>query len=44
VDAAYAMLAGEGYVVSRGPAGTIVSEENALRMIRRLECTIGKYL
>src|SRR5215469_13107000 len=25
VDAAYAMLAGEGYVVSRGPAGTIVS-------------------
>ena len=22
VDAAYAMLAGEGYVVSRGPAGT----------------------
>jgi len=27
VDAAYAMLAGEGYVVSRGPAGTIVSPE-----------------
>ena len=27
VDAAFAMLAGEGYVVSRGPAGTIVSPE-----------------
>ena len=27
VDAAYAMLAGEGYIVSRGPAGTIVSPE-----------------
>ena len=27
VDAAYAMLAGEGYVVSRGPAGTIVSPD-----------------
>src|SRR5205085_12198975 len=27
VDAAYAMLAGEGYVVGRGPAGTIVSPE-----------------
>src|SRR5215471_9624225 len=25
IDAAYAMLAGEGYVVSRGPAGTMVS-------------------
>jgi len=25
VDAAYALLAGEGYVVGRGPAGTIVS-------------------
>jgi GntR family transcriptional regulator/MocR family aminotransferase len=29
VDAAYAMLAGEGYVVSRGPAGTIVSPDLA---------------
>lgn len=27
VDTAYAMLAGEGYIVSRGPAGTIVSPE-----------------
>ena len=27
VDAAYAMLAGEGYVVSRGPAGTMVSPD-----------------
>jgi GntR family transcriptional regulator/MocR family aminotransferase len=27
VDAAYAILAGEGYVVTRGPAGTIVSPE-----------------
>lgn len=27
VDAAYAMLAGEGYVLSRRPAGTIVSPE-----------------
>ena len=27
VDAAYAMLAGEGYVVSRGPAGTIVTPD-----------------
>src|SRR5262249_11711273 len=27
VDAAYAMLAGEGYVVARGPAGTIVSPD-----------------
>jgi GntR family transcriptional regulator / MocR family aminotransferase len=27
--AAYAMLAGEGYVVSRGPAGTIVSPDLA---------------
>jgi GntR family transcriptional regulator/MocR family aminotransferase len=27
VDTAYAMLAGEGYVVARGPAGTIVSTE-----------------
>jgi GntR family transcriptional regulator / MocR family aminotransferase len=25
VDAAYAMLAGEGYVISRRPSGTIVS-------------------
>src|SRR5215470_10813088 len=25
VDAAYAMLTGEGYVIARGPAGTIVS-------------------
>jgi GntR family transcriptional regulator/MocR family aminotransferase len=29
VDAAYAMLAGEGYVVARGPAGTIVSSDLA---------------
>lgn len=29
VDAAYAMLAGEGYVVSRGSAGTIVSPDLA---------------
>src|SRR5215475_6444403 len=29
VDTAYAMLAGEGYVVSRGPAGTIVSPDLA---------------
>jgi GntR family transcriptional regulator/MocR family aminotransferase len=29
VDAAYAMLAGEGYVVARGPAGTIVSPDLA---------------
>src|SRR5919197_1690503 len=27
VDAAYALLAGEGYVVSRGPAGTVVSPQ-----------------
>jgi GntR family transcriptional regulator/MocR family aminotransferase len=27
VDVAYALLAGEGYVVTRGPAGTIVSPE-----------------
>src|SRR5919205_3628441 len=27
VDAAYAMLAGEGYIVARGPAGTIVSPD-----------------
>jgi GntR family transcriptional regulator/MocR family aminotransferase len=27
VDAAYGMLAGEGYVTSRGPAGTIVSPD-----------------
>src|SRR5579864_1126608 len=27
VDTAYAMLAGEGYVVARGAAGTIVSPE-----------------
>src|SRR5689334_18265574 len=27
VDAAYAMLAGEGYVIARGPAGTIVSPD-----------------
>jgi len=27
VDVAYALLAGEGYVVARGPAGTIVSPE-----------------
>lgn len=27
VDAAYAMLTGEGYVLARGPAGTIVSPE-----------------
>ncbi len=31
VDAAYAMLAGEGYVVSRGPAGTIVSPDLGAR-------------
>ena len=33
VDAAYAMLQGEGYVVSRVPAGTIVSPELALRAL-----------
>ena len=27
IDAAYAMLAGEGYIVARGPAGTIVSPD-----------------
>src|SRR5215472_8377450 len=27
VDVAYALLAGEGYIVARGPAGTIVSPE-----------------
>src|SRR5215471_9044908 len=27
IDAAYAMLAGEGYILSRGPAGTIVSPQ-----------------
>jgi GntR family transcriptional regulator / MocR family aminotransferase len=27
IDAAYAMLAGEGYIVGRGPAGTIVSPD-----------------
>ena len=27
VDAAYGMLAGEGYVISRGPAGTMVSPD-----------------
>ena len=27
VDAAYAILAGEGYLISRGPAGTVVSTE-----------------
>src|SRR6516165_3288245 len=35
IDAAYAMLAGEGYVVSRGPAGTMVSPALG-------ESTIGK--
>jgi GntR family transcriptional regulator / MocR family aminotransferase len=29
VDAAYAMLAGEGYVVARGPAGSVVSPDLA---------------
>jgi GntR family transcriptional regulator / MocR family aminotransferase len=33
VEAAYAMLAGEGYVVSRGPAGTIVSPELGQRLL-----------
>jgi GntR family transcriptional regulator/MocR family aminotransferase len=32
VEAAYAILAGEGYVVSRGPAGTIVSPELRQRL------------
>jgi len=27
IDAAYAMLAGEGYILTRGPAGTIVSPQ-----------------
>src|SRR5947199_9071515 len=27
VDAAYAMLAGEGYIVAKGPAGTMVSPD-----------------
>src|SRR5215472_9757162 len=35
VDVAYAMLAGEGYVVGRGPAGTVVSPELGGRAIAR---------
>jgi GntR family transcriptional regulator/MocR family aminotransferase len=35
VDVAYALLAGEGYVVARGPAGTIVSPELGGRAIAR---------
>src|SRR6516225_4839571 len=35
VDVAYALLAGEGYVVARGPAGTIVSPELGDRAIAR---------
>jgi GntR family transcriptional regulator / MocR family aminotransferase len=35
VDAAYALLAGEGYIVARGPAGTIVSPELGGRAIAR---------
>ncbi|MBM3488637.1 MAG: GntR family transcriptional regulator, partial [Alphaproteobacteria bacterium] len=31
VDAAYAMLAGEGFVVGRGPAGTVVAPGLAAR-------------
>ena len=33
MDAAYATLAGEGYVVSRGPAGTVVSADLDRRVI-----------
>jgi GntR family transcriptional regulator / MocR family aminotransferase len=33
VDAAYAILAGEGYVVGRGPAGTVVSADLDSRAI-----------
>src|SRR5215471_7342088 len=35
VDVAYALLAGEGYVVTRGPAGTIVSPELGGQAIAR---------
>jgi GntR family transcriptional regulator/MocR family aminotransferase len=35
IDAAYAMLAGEGYIVSRGPAGTIVSPELSIAAMAR---------
>jgi GntR family transcriptional regulator/MocR family aminotransferase len=33
IDAAYAILAGEGYVVGRGPAGTVVSADLDSRVI-----------
>ncbi|MFG3756208.1 PLP-dependent aminotransferase family protein, partial [Klebsiella pneumoniae] len=29
IDTAYALLSGEGYIISRGPRGTIVSPELA---------------
>ena len=32
VDAAYAMLAGEGWIVARGPAGTIVAPDLAEKL------------
>ena len=35
IDAAYAILAGEGYLAGRGPAGTIVSANLDLRAIAR---------
>ena len=35
VDVAYALLAGEGYVVARGPAGTIVSPELGAQAVAR---------
>src|SRR6516225_5734861 len=38
VDAAYAMLAGAGWIVARGPAGTIVAPDLAEKL-RGLEST-----
>src|SRR5215469_17937498 len=35
IDAAYAILAGEGYLAGRGPAGTIVSANLDRRAIAR---------
>src|SRR6516165_11477629 len=35
VDVAYALLAGEGYIVARGPAGTIVSPELGAQAVAR---------
>src|SRR5215831_9521152 len=47
VDAAYAMLAGEGWIVARGPAGTVVAPvlvEKFARLGANRHCDVARHL